>query len=95
LPGRLVAGDNIPGRLVAGDNIPGRLVAGDNIPGRLVAGDNIPGRHVTRDMLQGKARQGYFSGRLSRATWWGPHSFSQSVKCHSGYLFQATCRPGK
>ncbi|GJT47211.1 zinc finger, CCHC-type containing protein [Tanacetum coccineum] len=38
-------------------------------PGRHVAGDTYPGRHVARDNLKGKARQGFFLGRLSRATW--------------------------
>ncbi|GJS49187.1 3-ketoacyl-CoA synthase 5-like protein [Tanacetum coccineum] len=37
-------------------------------PGRHVAGDTHPGRHVARDNLKGKARQGFFPGRLSRAT---------------------------
>ncbi|GJZ18107.1 hypothetical protein Tco_0554230 [Tanacetum coccineum] len=54
------------------------------LPGRLVAGDTNPGRHVARDNLKGKARQGYFPGRHSRATWPGPHSFSQTNKCHGG-----------
>nr|GEX00361.1 transposase, MuDR [Tanacetum cinerariifolium] len=44
----------------------------------------LPGRLVAEDTLKGKARQGYFPGRLSRETWRGPHSFSQSYKCHGG-----------
>ncbi|GJR70995.1 hypothetical protein Tco_0017060 [Tanacetum coccineum] len=48
-------------------------------PGRLVAGETQPGRLVARDKLKGKARQGYFPGRLSRATWWGPHCFRQTI----------------
>ncbi|GKA88363.1 retrovirus-related pol polyprotein from transposon TNT 1-94 [Tanacetum coccineum] len=38
------------------------------LPGRHVAGDTHHGRHVARDNLKGKARQGFFPGRLSRAT---------------------------
>ncbi|GKC64207.1 hypothetical protein Tco_1096805, partial [Tanacetum coccineum] len=55
------------------------------LPGRHVAGDTYPGRHVARDNLKGKARQGFFPGRLSRATWWDPHVFSQTNMCHGGY----------
>ncbi|GKF20647.1 putative F-box domain-containing protein [Tanacetum coccineum] len=44
----------------------------------------FPGRHVARDNLKGKARQGFFPRRLSRATWWDPHVFSQTNMCHGG-----------
>ncbi|GKC30631.1 hypothetical protein Tco_1037925, partial [Tanacetum coccineum] len=53
-------------------------------PGRLVAGDTFPGRHVARDKWNGIARMGFLLGRHSRATSPGPHSFSQTIKCHGG-----------
>ncbi|GJR80016.1 uncharacterized mitochondrial protein-like protein [Tanacetum coccineum] len=53
-------------------------------PGQLVAGDSFPGRHVARDKWNGKARMGFLPGRHSRATSPGPHSFSQTIKCHGG-----------
>ncbi|GJR25521.1 hypothetical protein Tco_1101753 [Tanacetum coccineum] len=63
-------------------------------PGRLVRGDTNPGRLVARDRLKGKARRGFFPGRETPATLSGPHSFSQTMKCHSGGFSRATCRPG-
>ncbi|GJZ62117.1 hypothetical protein Tco_0618254 [Tanacetum coccineum] len=63
-------------------------------PGRLVAGDTFPGRHVARDKWNGIARMGFIPGRHSRATSPGPHSFSQTIKCHGGRYSRATCRPG-
>ncbi|GKB19936.1 hypothetical protein Tco_0853859 [Tanacetum coccineum] len=53
-------------------------------PGRLVARDTFPGRHVARDKWNGIARMGFLPGRHSRATSPGPHSFSQTIKCHGG-----------
>ncbi|GKA11590.1 homeodomain-like protein [Tanacetum coccineum] len=55
-----------------------------SLPGRHVDGDTYPGRLVARDKLKGKARHGFFPGRLSRATWWGPQVFSQTNMCHGG-----------
>ncbi|GJS20816.1 hypothetical protein Tco_0449448 [Tanacetum coccineum] len=63
-------------------------------PGRLVAGDKFPGRLVAWDRSSGKALRGYLPGRLTRATSWGPHSFSQTNICHGGGVSRATCRPG-
>nr|GEU41231.1 hypothetical protein [Tanacetum cinerariifolium] len=51
--------------------------------GRLVVGDTYLGRHVARDNSIEKARRGYVPGRLTRATSPGPHSFSQTIKCHN------------
>ncbi|GKB77579.1 glycosyl transferase, family 14 protein, partial [Tanacetum coccineum] len=64
------------------------------IPERLVPGDTNPGRLVARDKLKGKARRGFFPGRDTPATLPGPHSFSQTMKCHGGGFSRATCRPG-
>ncbi|GJZ91431.1 hypothetical protein Tco_0663358 [Tanacetum coccineum] len=49
-------------------------------PGRLVAGIPFPGDSS--------------NGIPSRATSPGPHSFSQTIKCHGGRYSRATCRPG-
>ncbi|GJX14052.1 hypothetical protein Tco_0205810 [Tanacetum coccineum] len=74
-------------RQVALQHLP--LSTGTNswIPGRLVPGD-------TMDKLKRKARRGFFPGRDTPATLPGPHSFSQTMKCHGEGFSRATCRPG-
>ncbi|GJX71768.1 protease Do-like protein 1, chloroplastic [Tanacetum coccineum] len=43
------------------------LIQPQHLPLSPATFSRLPGRHVA-----GKARQGFFPGRLSRATWWGP-----------------------
>ncbi|GKD00512.1 hypothetical protein Tco_1170786, partial [Tanacetum coccineum] len=64
------------------------------IPWQLVSGDTNPGRHVTRDKWKGKAQRGFCPWRDTPTTFLGPHSFSQTMKCHGGGFSQATCRLG-
>ncbi|GJW68312.1 hypothetical protein Tco_0122736 [Tanacetum coccineum] len=77
---KLEALQHLPPSPVTNSWIPGRLV-----PGILISGDLSPGI-----LLKGKARKGFFSGQLSPATMSGPHSFSQTMKCHGGGFSRAT-----
>ncbi|GJV86348.1 hypothetical protein Tco_1530286 [Tanacetum coccineum] len=80
--------------LVALQHLPFSPATNPGYPGRLVAGDRFLGRLAARDMSSGKARRGYVPGRLTRATSWDPHSFSQTNICHGGSFSRATCRLG-